>query len=345
MQNTYPAPSLELPPSGCTARAGQYSDYKMVFDLLNSYARKINGQNDLDDPEFIRRDWLNAGFRPETDIHAVFGQNGSLLGVAESWLIHQPLVHPWNWVCVHPDHLEDGIWEYLLLWAEKRCRAALELVPAELRVAPITGTEHTNQAGIRAIQSLGWTYSRSYYRMVTDLDAAPQVPTAPSGIIIRPYNPLTETEAVYRAVTDSFKDHYGFIDQPFEQGFAEFKHNLIEMPGYDPDFWYVAMDGEQVAGICLCRPVDVEDAASGWVNELGVRRAWRKQGLGTLLLKRAFADFYARGQKRAALGVDAGSLTGALRLYERAGMRVARQFDHFEKELRPGQEISTRTIE
>jgi ribosomal protein S18 acetylase RimI-like enzyme len=104
------------------------------------------------------------------------------------------------------------------------------------------------------------------------------------------------------------------------------------------------MDGNEIAGICLCRPVDAEDSESGWVNELGVRRAWRKQGLGFVLLKHAFAAFYARGQKRAALGVDASSLTNATRLYERAGMRVVRQFDQFEKELRPGLEISTQKL-
>jgi ribosomal protein S18 acetylase RimI-like enzyme len=105
------------------------------------------------------------------------------------------------------------------------------------------------------------------------------------------------------------------------------------------------MDGDQMAGICLCRLNDLEDSESSWVNELGVRRAWRKRGLGTLLLKHAFAAFHAAGQKRAGLGVDATSLTGATRLYERAGMHVQRQVNQYEKELRPGKEISTQTIE
>lgn len=345
MQNTLITPTIDLLPAGCTVRAGQLSDYLLVFELSNALSLKINGCIDLDNPELIRLDWLNAGFNPQTDIHAVFGADGNLLGIAETWLNGQPPVHPWNWVCVHPDHLEDGIWEYLLLWAENRSRAALEMVPAELRVAPRTGTVHHNLGGIRTIQKLGWAHIRSYYRMVTDLESAPVVPTAPAGIIIRTYDPASETEAVYRAFRDSFKDHFGYVEEPFEHGFAQFKHNLIEDPGYDPAYWFVAVDGAEIAGICLCRPVDAEDAESGWVNELGVRRAWRKQGLGTLLLKQAFAAFYARGQKRAALGVDATSLTGALRLYEQAGMRVARQFDQFEKELRPGHEISTQIIE
>jgi mycothiol synthase len=53
---------------------------------------------------------------------------------------------------------------------------------------------------------------------------------------------------------------------------------------------------------------------------------------------------YERGQKKVALGVDAASLTGATRLYERAGMHVARQYDTYEKELRPGRDLSTQII-
>ncbi len=42
--------------------------------------------------------------------------------------------------------------------------------------------------------------------------------------------------------------------------------------------------------------------------------------------------------------MDAESLTGAMRLYERAGMRVAREFLRWEKGLRPGIDPSTRVL-
>jgi mycothiol synthase len=66
---------------------------------------------------------------------------------------------------------------------------------------------------------------------------------------------------------------------------------------------------------------------------LGVRRAWRRQGLGLALLRHAFLAFRARGMTRAALDVDAANLTGAVRLYERAGMHVAKRSDTYEKAL------------
>jgi mycothiol synthase len=75
---------------------------------------------------------------------------------------------------------------------------------------------------------------------------------------------------------------------------------------------------------------------TGWISTLGVRRPWRRRGLGQALLLTAFNEFYRRGEKIVALSVDAASQTGATRLYERAGMCVYQEFTLYEKELRHG---------
>ena len=83
----------------------------------------------------------------------------------------------------------------------------------------------------------------------------------------------------------------------------------------------------------------------GWVSSFGVRRPWRKKGLGLALLQHSFGEFFKRGKKKVGLTVDAGSLTGALDLYKKAGMSVFSQFDKNEKELRAGEEISLQKLE
>ena len=320
------------------------SDYVLACNLINSISQLFHSRDEYNDPELIRLDWQNAGFNPQTDVYIITDPQGNPAGFTEVWMIILPPVQPSNRIFVRPEYLTMGIWEYLLEWAENRSRAALELVPTDLRVAARTSADHTNHAALQATQKLGWVSLRSFYRMETDLASAPELPPAPEGILIRPYNPETETEAVYRAFVNAFRDHFGNVVQPFETGFAEFKHNFIDDPGYDPTLFFVAMQGDQIIGISLCRLVDMEDPGSGRVNELGVLRPWRKRGLGFLLLKHSFAAFYKRGQRRASLYVDATSLTGAVKLYQRVGMHVANQIDAFEKELRPGREYSTRVI-
>ena len=108
--------------------------------------------------------------------------------------------------------------------------------------------------------------------------------------------------------------------------------------------WFLAMEGDEIAGISLTRPEGYSEKELGWVNILGVRRPWRKHGLGLALLLHSFGELYRRGVRKAGLGVDAENLTGALRLYEKAGMHVHMVFDTYEKTIREGREISVESL-
>ena len=94
---------------------------------------------------------------------------------------------------------------------------------------------------------------------------------------------------------------------------------------------YYIWDGDQIAGTLIAAP----ELGGGWVASIGVREPWRRRGLGLALLRRSFGQFWDRGERRVQLGVDAGNATGALRLYERAGMHVVWEAVVYEKELEP----------
>jgi ribosomal protein S18 acetylase RimI-like enzyme len=83
-------------------------------------------------------------------------------------------------------------------------------------------------------------------------------------------------------------------------------------------------------GEASCVP---ERFGGGWVGTLGVLPESRGQGIGKALLQRAFASFWERGERRVALAVDAENDTGATRLYESVGMRVAFGAITYEKPL------------
>lgn len=331
-------------PEGFSIRPGTLDDYKIVFDLLNASAMHLTGAIDLTDAELVRNDWQDPKFDMQKSTRMVFASDGTLVGALEVWDTGTPPVHPWIWFCVHPDYLGQGVEDALLDWGEARATLAVERVPDGVRFAPRTGFVVQNQRFKALVESRGYKYDRSFYRMATTFDGPPQVPPVSEGIVIRPYNPETEFEAVVRTMIESFRDHYGFVERPFEEELTHFRHHFLGDPIYDPSLWFVAMDGDEMVGISVCRAEDYENPENGFVNELGVRREWRKRGIASALLKTSFAAFYARGKKGAALGVDADSLTGALKIYERAGMRPVRQYDNYEKELRAGEEISTQTV-
>jgi len=175
--------------------------------------------------------------------------------------------------------------------------------------------------------------------MLVDLNEEPRAPLWPDGISIRNIRHPEDTEAVYRAEDEAFQDHWGYVETPFEDGFKQWKHYVFEIRKPDPALWFLAMDGDEIAGMVSCRAESDDDPDKGWVSVLGVRRPWRRRGLGLALLMQVFGEFYRRGKPRVGLGVDSNNLAGATRLYEKAGMHVQREYVTYESELRPGEEL------
>jgi ribosomal protein S18 acetylase RimI-like enzyme len=166
--------------------------------------------------------------------------------------------------------------------------------------------------------------------MQRDFDSAPEAPEWPEGIAVRTFVRGQDEEATFAVRQEAYADMWDFDSAPF----SVWKHHLIDAnPDFDPALWFLALDGEEVVGMTLCDARTSEDAEMGWVKSVGVRRNWRRRGIAAALLRHAFAEFYRRGTRKVALTVDAESLTGALRLYERAGMRVVRRQEIYEKML------------
>lgn len=333
---------VELP-AGFTARGATPDDLESAMNLFNRWSRSVIGRDEIIELEAIRNDLQQPGFSLENDIRLVFAPNGEMTGYVEAWTIAKPPVHPWIWGRVDPDYEDKGIGTWLLHWAEQRVLQVLDRVPGDLRVAPRLGTYREAGKGKKLFEDMGYQHIRTSYTMLIEMDAPVPEPIFPAGITLRTYNPGTDAAAAYQAQRDTFQDHFGYLDEPFEEGLKKFKH-FWEQTDFDSTLLFLAMDGDKIAGISLCPPNSIDDREMGWVSTLGVVRSWRKRGLGLALLRHSFNEFYRRGKHKVALGVDAQNLTGALRLYENAGMHVHQAFDLYEKELRSGKEISVQSL-
>lgn len=333
-------------PEGFTVRGARMEDVEPAIKVFNAWSQSIIGEDEITDADAIRNEWKSPNFDPTRDIRLVFAPNGEMAGYIEVWTIAKPLVHPWIWGRVHPAYEGLGIGTWMLQWAEERAlEASRTSTPEQLRFAPRVGSFHQADKSKKLFEEMGYTYIRSSYHMLIEMEGPVPEPVWPEGITLRTFNPKTDAEALYHADTESFRDHFGFVEESFEEGFKRFKHFQLEYEGFDPTLVFLAMDGEEIAGFNICRPHAYDDPDLGWVGTLGVRRPWRKRGIGLALLRHSFNEFYWRGKRKVGLGVDAQNLTGALRLYENAGMHVHRAFDQYEKELRPGTEISVQSLQ
>lgn len=179
-----------------------------------------------------------------------------------------------------------------------------------------------------AYDAAGWRPIRHSFQMRIELDGELPEPVWPDGF--EPRNVGEGEEArVYEAHMDSFADHWNF----HRQGFDDWSRYHTDSQRFDPSLWWLVEDGDELAGISLNSWHFSGDPEFGWVHVLGVRPQWRKRGLGTALLQHSFHDFKQRGATRVGLGVDGENTTGAVGLYERAGMRQVRRNETYEKVL------------
>jgi len=333
-------PTIPSLPGDLTVRPVTLADLEAAVDLFNDCAIAHIGRPEIT-LDGIRNEWNLPDFNLTESTRAVFAPDGRPVGYVEVWDLQAVPNRIWIWGRVHPDYEGRGIGSYLLDWAEERARQAVPRVPDGARVSYQVGTVSSYQPARQLFQSRGLKLVRHFWNMQINLTAEPEPPQLPANLIIRSMIPQQEERAVLQAVRDSFQDHWGYVEQPFEEEFARWLYFIENDPDYDPALWLLAMDGDAIAGISLCDLKSNEDPAMGWVATLGVCRPWRRQGLGLALLQQSFRELYLRGQRRVGLAVDAASLTGATRLYEKAGMHVARRYDTYEKELRPGHELGT----
>ena len=178
------------------------------------------------------------------------------------------------------------------------------------------------------LEASGWRPIR--YSIQKRNELGDDVPEAvwPEGLSPRNVRP-GEEERVYEANMDAFADHWDFHRTAYEDWLA---YNVSDR-SFEPSLWWLVDDGEELAGFSLNSWHFSGDPQFGWIGNLGVRPPWRRRGLATALLLHSFRDFRARGATRVGLGVDGENTTGAVQLYERAGMRVVRRNDTYEKVL------------
>jgi mycothiol synthase len=332
-----------LLPDGYTARGAALDDLESAVAMFNAYSRALYGKNEFNAQEY-RLEWESPNLVLANDVQLVFAPDGQLVGCMEFWDLSEPHVRYNTWGRVHPEHFGLGIGTYLARWAEARAQQSLPRAADGARVSMSNWANDLDRRVGPLLEACGWNLIRKSYRMEIELTQPPIEPSWPAGITLRTFVPDQDERATVEADRDSFRDHWGYVERPFEDELKQFKH-FMQSPDFDPALWLLAMAGDRIAGICLNQLHAHDDVEVGWVSSLGVRREYRQRGLGEALLRYSFADFYRRGKRKVGLGVDASSLTGALRLYERAGMHVARSNSIFEKELRAGVDLSTQSIE
>jgi mycothiol synthase len=314
-------------PEGFTVRPATLDDVQAIYGLLQSHERALYGYTDKI-LAYVQATYSSSALDFARDTCLVFDRAGQLVG---SMLLEQSMYARFEvTVCVFPPELDVHLDDYLLNWAESRARTLMVQAQPGIEVTLDSWVSSIDQKSRKSYERADFQEVRRNWRMEIEFNGLPASPIWLEGVELRPFVPRRDDRVVFELLKRAFQDHWGDSSEDF----AEWRYEVIEQAGCDPSLYFIAWVGDQPVGGALCHA-----GPPGWVNSLAVAREWRGRGLGLALLQHAFGELYRRGLRRAGLAVDSENLTGATRLYQRAGMRKTREYLNMKKVLRAGTHI------
>jgi len=291
-------------------RPAREEDVEAVAELLNEHSRRLHGTDDLTPADLLLY-WQS----PEVEL----GRDILLAEDTDGFVGYADLVVHGDAVWLDVRGTDADVFPALLETIEAR---GMEKAPAK-NLWGYTSAEDSPL--VELYERSGYRRARHSFRMQIDLEPNQPAPEWPDGFSVRTMR-KGEERRVYDAQMASFADTWMFAPHPYES----WLHWMVEEPSFDRSLWFLAEQDGDLAGIIFSRAPENEPGL-GWVRILGVLPEYRNRGLGEALLKHTFAEFANRGFKAVGLGVDAENPTGAVRVYERAGMHVERTNLIFER--------------
>jgi len=285
------------------------------------------------------REWrreLDWDYRPSADLVRRFVRMQSLLGYA---LVADDRVLGYGYY-VNEEH--KGLLGDVYLMAEHRSaanesRLLAALIQALAATLPIERVEAQlmlwrDRAG-RDLPLGGKL--RRFHRlfMMAELKAPFAPPAGESAPISYRHWQERDHEAAGRLIAAAYRGHVDsdINDQYRTPGGARrFLSNIVQYPGcgsfFQPGSMVAAEQAtNNLAGISLSSLVAFD---IGHITQICVAPAWRGRKVGWNLLCRSLRELAQAGCRRASLTVTASN-TQAIRLYERLGFRVHREFDAY----------------
>ena len=315
--------STELPPisKDLIIRAPVMAELEAITNLI--IACDIN---DVGEPDFtsddLLSDWQRPNFNLAIDARVIVTSTGQIIGYTDVYQSRTGMYINPN-TNVHPDYRGQGLELYLFRLSEARARQ--HLAETQLIIPQIIGTVSTTRQTSNLLEQEGYIPIKHDWRMEIEMKTPPPVPVWPEGISVRTLIPGQDERTVHRIIQDAFSDLAHRIYQPFE----EWEQWAIKRNDFEPSLVFLVMAREEPVGTALCYNYPEE----GWVRQIAVLRQWRGRGIALQLLYHIFGEFYRRGIHRVGLIVDSQNATGAIRLYERAGMHLTLQLDTYEKKM------------
>jgi mycothiol synthase len=168
-------------------------------------------------------------------------------------------------ITVHPVYQGRGLGTYLGNLLRARATERMSEMSVDARITLNGSISSDYAAGRRFVERAGMSRIRSFWRMEIHMTEPPLPPSWPTGLKPRIFVRDQDERAVYTADEEAFQDHWGHSQSPYEEWLAW----GVQRADFDPSLWFLAMDGDEIAGAALCWAVpSLGENGLGWVGKL-----------------------------------------------------------------------------
>jgi len=301
---------------GYALRQPTLADAAAAAGLINACEIADYGEPDVTAEE-LRAEWAETRLE---DVRLVLATGGNLAGLAA--VNGSPERFNFD-VYAHPELPDGNLFTALLKLCDELACCRLLQEPAAGETLAVTYIAHVNARDRQALETTDFQAVRYHLRMQIDLAGPPAPVVWSEGFRLRTFVPGQDERSTYELVEAAFS-RPGRTPRSLE----DWSGFMLRADHFRPDLWYLLFQEDELAGCALC----YDYSQYGWVRQLAVAEPHRRQGLGSMLLRHVFGEFYRRGRPRIALGVEATN-AHAYSLYEKVGMRRVRQYDEYRKPL------------
>ena len=297
------------------AREATEADVTKILDIANSNLLALN-PNDIPMGEIEGLEFVRGFFDPAitrlTKLHS-----------ADDWQ---------SFITLNPDSSRKRF--YLDIYTRPGAQTLLPSLDLALELARQHGAEYRLWLGTQSndlaykslLESRKFTILRKYWTLEMRLPVHIVSGGEPLGVIHKLDLDKEDDLRIFHEVhQDAFSKHFGFMPRHFDEWSELVIRDKDEI---NLQAWLISVNGVP-AGF-----VDFNDEQlhndSGYVAGLGVRQAFQGRGLGEALLRHAIQVNSELGRSKLCLSVDAGNESGALRLYEKVGMKSISEWHQYE---------------
>jgi ribosomal protein S18 acetylase RimI-like enzyme len=229
---------------------------------------------------------------------------------------------PSGFYSVNPDAARKRL--FTDVYARPGSNLIKEAIAESLKAAAAEHTEYENWYGVNtkdammrsALESFGMQVIRTYWMMKKQLTASDAVENSRPEISIRLVSGDQDLQTWWKLHQDAFSKHFGFAPRAMDIWIEQ----TLASGTMDPEACFILDYKGEPAGFVQLANANYH-LNGGYVDVLGVAHQFQGLGLGEILLQHAINHSVGQGREFIELNVDSGNESGALRLYEKLGLR------------------------